>query len=252
MAIAAPTTVNSFTDTGTTATHSITVAAGTKLVVGIGYGNASDFITSIVFNGNALTRDKYKTEGTEASCAIYSILNELATTGNLVITLNTTATFYTVSADYPLAGKTDATGEGSGNSTSPSGSVTSVTDNAWGVMMMANNGGADPGTTVSGGVARANGAGYGFYDTNAPKTPAGGITINGITIANARWATALIAIMPAQVATASDSNVTTESVNYGITADYSDSNVTTDSLEFADWENASKSSSSGWSNQSKS
>ena len=88
------------------------------------------------------------------------------------------------------------------------------------------------------------------YDSNAQVA---GSTSMAVTTGSAARILTVMATVPLDITiTATDTNVTTESINYGLSFFASDTNTTTDLVSFADWENKPKSTAPSWSNQSKS
>lgn len=256
MAITLDSTTDGGTATATTLTFSHTIATNSYLVVGVGITAASsDYITGVTFNGNAMSRILFKDEGTEAQAWLYGLYVSAGVTANVVITSASSQSIRGGAISYTLASRSNATGNSSGNSTTPSGSVTTTIDNEWAVMVLSNNSGTADNSGLTGGVNRVSRANFAMYDTNAPKTPAGAVTFSNITIPSGRWAVALGSIVPGvlvDIPVTNDTNATTDSVVYGLGITPTDTNENTDSVSFATWENQPKSTAPTWTNQSKS
>lgn len=168
-------------------TFSYAVGGGSNFLIASVYSFTSDLISSVTYNGVAMTLAA-KVQGTTAiNTSIWNYLYYLHSpaTGahNLVITGSGPTTLGGMLADYSgvnASGQPDATATNTNTSNSITSSVTTVADNSWAVMSYLSNAFTGSNTAGTGATLRISTALSGIYDSGGPITPAGSysMTVN--------------------------------------------------------------------------
>ncbi len=144
--------------------------------------NSAD-LTSVTYNGVAMTRIAKSSQSSGESSHLYYLVNPAQGANNVVITAaSSLSEIAGVAASYTKAkpgGVPDASSTGNGNSTSFTGNVTTVDDNCWTVLAAVS---ARALTAGSGSTARQTNSSNNmvFFDSNGAVTPAGSknMTVN--------------------------------------------------------------------------
>jgi len=199
---------NSGSTSGRTMSVALTVGGtGRVLVVGISVDSANSDVTSVTYAGQALTyRGGSGTGNGRPSAEIWTLTNPPTGVSTVIVTLSAndqiaigavsfTGVNLTTPLDVPIFGTSG------NNGTSATAALTTVTNNAWVVDVLALNNGVTPTMTVlAGRTSRWNrpvgtsitGAG----STYGPKTPAGAVSLQWTWAGSRRWAIEAIALRP--------------------------------------------------------
>lgn len=156
------------------------------LFVMVSDNSAGDNVTSVTYNGVALTRIKY-VNPSYIKTSLWYLINPATGAHNVVVSSNTNNAILGISVSYTGAGQTQPNLVSNAVSDSVSGeasmetNINTLTDNSWVILTNNNNAGTPSATNFAcrQGNFGWNGA-IGFFDSNAPKTPAGNVseTIN--------------------------------------------------------------------------
>lgn len=153
-----------------TSTKTVNNVAGTCLVVAISTNQTSDSVSSITYNGVAMTKVINRSTTAE-STSLYILLSPATGSNNLVFTFTTTLTFDWGWASYTgVAGSDVSTSALSGGAASVTETLTTLTDNSWMVAAAGLQRTATAGTNStyrSGNTA----SGMSLFDNNAAITP---------------------------------------------------------------------------------
>lgn len=211
MAIAFDNASSADTGGGTSVTLSHTVNSNTNglLIVSVMLGTGiSNDITSVTYNGDAMTFHEFANASTTAFaavCAVYYLFTPDTGTHDVAVTTTANAINYVLASSYTgvkQSGFPDAVGTGS-----PAGSavgqadlsvsITSVADNSWGLLIGDANvsGGITAGTNTLVRTSQDGGRDV-ISDTNAAQTPAGAFSMNW-TFATAKFNAVYFSIAPA-------------------------------------------------------
>lgn len=131
-------------------------------------------MTGVTYNGVAMTEI-----GTgQGTLHLYYLINPTAGANNVVATRATTTNDFHAWALSYTGAKQSAQPDAHSKASSLTGTVTTVADNSWGIMVArADNAGLAPSTNST---ERSTPDGYdawGVFDSNAPKTPAGSFSM---------------------------------------------------------------------------
>lgn len=165
------------------ATLSFNNAAGTFLLVGIGSRTGGDQVTACSYAGTAMTLvAKFDSNAASTWIYVYKLASPATGANNISVTHGGSADLRIAAVSYTGVSDIEASATGTqASATSWTGSVTTLTDNAW-VGAWAMNDATDS-TATAPAVMRTptggDGNGPGFSDTNAAKTPAGSHSIGG-------------------------------------------------------------------------
>lgn len=186
MAIAFQSAVTLVRGTGTSITTTGTFTGSNGILIAAVFtADITDLCSGVTFAGTAMTRINGTLFNSAAYVSLWYLLNPSTTaSSSLTATFSSSATnsrvcgaFYTGAAQ---SGQMDANAVNSNaGGTTITGTVTSVADNCWAVMLAAN----DSGFGFSGGTAttlRSGGAtsdNLVLFDGNAAKTPAGSVSL---------------------------------------------------------------------------
>jgi len=183
-----------------TVAHTCTGSDG-FLATGFYTANATSITTSVTYAGASMTQAT-KNEGhpTGETTEIWYKSAPATGANNIVITCSSDKPIEYCSASYAGApGGLDAIGTASSAGTNSfSGSVTTVADNSWYVMIARNNAeayGSGAGTT-----RRANQGATSICDGNAAKTPAGSATLTLTATVSPEHGACLLSISPTAAA----------------------------------------------------
>jgi hypothetical protein len=180
MAIAFDTAVNQSVASGTN-TLAMTIGAGANYL--IVFALVLSGTTTATWNGVAMTQSGTTATTVASGFKLYAYYLAAPATGthNIVVTQSGATTLYIMGLSYSGVAQTapeaSAGFNPAGAATSLTQTVTSLTDNAWGVCFGVNDQGsyaAGTGSTLRGTVMDAAVA---AFDTNGPKTPAGTISM---------------------------------------------------------------------------
>lgn len=169
---------------GGTGTLTLAFAMGSvsngALVVFITSDTGSDSITGATYNGVAMTQVKKLQDTSNNSWNyLYLLLNPALGSHNIVVSSSVSAFYYCQATSYSgvnQSGQPDGTTSGfAASGTSITGTITTTADNCWGIA-----GVRSYVSSVSAGsnfVIRPNSNSIQMGDSNAPKTPAGSISM---------------------------------------------------------------------------
>lgn len=190
------------TTTGSATSHDLghtTSGENRLLVVGIFVANSGDILTGATYNGASLTfPTTAKKINSPTGSSIYLGYLIAPTTGanTLTVNLSTAAACRIHCASYTGANQTeqfDAIATNTNTGTSITGTVTTLKNNSWTVMIGRNDVGnyaAGTGTTLRGTASNSN-----LFDSNAAVTPAGSDSLIG-TSASANHSAIISTIIP--------------------------------------------------------
>lgn len=180
--IAYDATASGNTPLSTTLTFSHTCTGSDRILfVGIDTAGGPDVVTSVTYNGVALTRiNTQQTAGTgNRRSYLYYLPAPTTGTNNIVITVSSSITIRGTSASYINALQSGIPDSSTTNSGSPVSSITTssttVADNSWVVSVITNTQGVP--TAGAGLTIRSTETSTGIGDSNGPKTPAGSYSI---------------------------------------------------------------------------
>lgn len=187
MAIAYDNAIDVTYGTSSTHTRSFTVGSGSNrlLVVPLWFRGASSAPTSVTYSGVNLTQ-----VGTTLSfgvgpeyLSIWALLSPATGTNDLVVTFPGLQETFLAAVSYSGCSQTglpDALVSNTGSGSNTTGTVTTVADNSWAVMIFRDTV-TGTSTAGSGTIRRANGDGFmQLYDGNGAKTPAGSYTLSTV------------------------------------------------------------------------
>lgn len=187
------------TATSVTFAHTVT-GSNTILFVGV-YSSGGDFVTGVTYAGTAMAQQNKVNDPNGNTDYIYMLVNPTTGTNNVVITRSDIDALCGRSVSYTGAAQTgqpDAKNTGNSGATTAgiTVNVTTVADNSWGVMF-GNNNQASIDSSSTNFTRRSAAFSIAIGDTNAPKTPAGSLSMtmtNGGT--SAVWAANMITFAP--------------------------------------------------------
>lgn len=170
---------------GSPATAPFTNVAGTFLIVGVGSRTGGDQVTGCSYNGVAMTLvAKFNSTAASTWLYIYKLATPATGGNNISVTHSGSADLRIAAVSYSGAGDIEASSTGTASSTSWTGSITTITDNAWVGAFVMND--ATDNAATSPAVMRtpafptgSDGNGPGFMDLNAAQTPPGSKSIGG-------------------------------------------------------------------------
>ncbi len=219
MAIALDAVSSGRNSTGTI-TVSHTVGAGSDRVLYVmtsaqDSNHANLPVTGITFGGVALTKVRHDEAAGNNRTEIWRLIAPATSTANIVCTVTGSVGEFAL-IGISLTGvdqttPTDANNGASGNSSAPSVSVTSVTDNAWLLAMasaettFSSNGTGQ--TTIATLTDQSYENARGTYE--GPKTPAGADTQSFVIASGQSWAISSVAVRPVAGADTTDPTVST-------------------------------------------
>lgn len=190
--------------TSLTLAHTCTGSNRILFVTTMGSNGASDVITGITYNGDALTKIGNSQKGTSNRFhALWYLVNPDTGANNIVVSASATDIIKAHGASYTGAHQTvqiDVNEDGvigSNNVTVFSESITTLIDNSWVIQSLKNSQGGTM-TEAGGTTRRAGDDAYGtqISDNNAAKTPAGAVTLGVTNSANTTWAYTMATIVP--------------------------------------------------------
>jgi hypothetical protein len=199
-----------FTANSSSLTWSHAVAGTNRiLVVGVSIRNNAGQVVNangVTYAGTPLTLVDSQNNGTSVRVELWQGVAPAVGTANIVVTLSASARFVGGAVSFTGVDQTtpvDVSSFASGSSTAPSVSVTTVSNNAWVVDVLATR--LNPTALVGAGqTSRWNastGGGpngvLGAGSTEGPKTPAGGVTMSWSLGATSQdWAIGAVALKP--------------------------------------------------------
>lgn len=169
------------------------------LFAGIDTNGDGDVITSVAYNGSAMTQiAKLQYSSSAEFMYLYYLVNPSTGTNNISVTKSGGASSVRVRGiSYTGAkqtGQPDASTTQAGTNTPASKSITTVANNSWSVMFGVNidaNWAASTGSTARGAASNTQ-----LFDSNAAITPAGSYSMS-LTFAGTRnWGLILASIAP--------------------------------------------------------
>jgi len=178
MAIAFDAFSNPANITGTSQTFSHT-CTGSNLVLFISMWSAYS-TTSATYNGVSATQIGSSFDYGGGYLSLFYVINPATGANNVVVTQGTSGQINGMASSYTGAAQSsliDGNTTNSADAASLTTSITTVADNCWGILIARNNGSgvtnAGTGTTKRGGTDGV----YQLFDSNAPKTPAGSLSL---------------------------------------------------------------------------
>ncbi len=174
----------------TSLTYSHTCTGSFRILwVGVYINTNTDDVTGVTYNGVAMTRaNSLLVAATATSNYLYYLVAPATGANNIVVSCGSSRRIVSTSSSYTGAkqtGQPDAQGtnDSAGFVTSRAVSVTTSADNCWVVMSQSGNSNGNipaAGSSTTSRVTEVDAgiAGMGFFDGNAPKTPAGSSTLN--------------------------------------------------------------------------
>ena len=194
----------SYTEPLTSKTWSHTVGAGENRLLLVGAGNTfpNDNVTGVTFNGVALTKVTSRQIPGNRWISVWYLLAPDSGTHDIVITYGDTQSAMGFAASYAGVSQgamdASATAVTSSSAESITASVTTIADNCWTFMMAGAT--TSPGT-LSAGTATTKRAGdgtygYGVFDSNGPKTPAGSRSLQATWTGNQDAAAVIVSFAP--------------------------------------------------------
>lgn len=191
---------------GGTLTKSYTVNASSNMLfvgfLGDSVGGHDD-ITGVTYNGASMTLVAKTTSGTSNSrySYLYFLANPSTGANNVVITSTNSHYLIALAADYSgTAGTIDAHTVNAEQPIVMTKSISSITNNAWGIALGGCNGDSSNAITATTGTLRVQGASFHdicILDTNAAVSPAGSFTLAWKTTTGGQNGQALTSIMAA-------------------------------------------------------
>lgn len=179
MAIALDATTDGGSAVGTTLTFAHT-CTGSELLLWVMVQTTSDSVTGVTYNGVGMTQATKNTSGTGTGVIyIYYLAGPSTGSNNVEITTSLSVTILGIAASYTGCSQTgipdasatiSTTGVGSGTWFGPDFST--VANNCWFGFYAVKTFTEVPAATFQV-VDRRTGAGYGYFDSNGAKTPAG-------------------------------------------------------------------------------
>lgn len=173
-----------------TASHTHTMGTVSNGIAFLGvYNQNTGGLSSVTFGGNAMTLIGSRTDSGGNMVYLYVILSPTSGANTVSVTRSTTTNYmFLLSASYSGAAQTttaDATTSGNATATSLTGTLTTIADNCWTIMIA--NAANDSQAAGAGSTRRVNSAGYqGLFDSNGPKTPAGSTSMT-VTSSNGQY-----------------------------------------------------------------
>lgn len=157
--------------------------AGTLLVVGVGSRPGGDQVTAVTYAGVSMTLvAKFNSGAASTWLYVYELANPATGTNDISVTHSSSADLRVAAVSYTGADDVEASATGTqASATSWTGSVTTVTDNAWVGGWVMNDATDNTATAPASMRTPTGGDGNdpGFLDSNAAKTPAGSHSIGG-------------------------------------------------------------------------
>lgn len=191
----------------TSVTRSFTTSGTDRFLNTWGLTTSVADMTGVTYNSVSLTKagelnvDAFATE-------TYYLINPASGANNIVWSNGTSTTFVTSATSYNGVKQsfTPTTNTSTGNSSTMSGTLTTVSDNSWIVWNTRNNSGAA--ATGTNYVRRADNAinGVSIGDTDAAITPAGATSVSVTAGSSAPWGVFMMEIEEATGGTANTTN----------------------------------------------
>lgn len=185
--------------------HTVT-GSNTVLVVCVMQQAIGD-ITSVRYAGVSMTRIAFRASGGTWGVSEWGLIAPTTGTNQVGVSSTPNTAIFSSSASYTGVLQTafsstfEASSTNTGNSPNTSAAVTTITDNAWPVACEA----GDDGTIAAGAATTMRNSASSqeaIFDSNAPKTPAGSITLNFTTNGTGAEAQTIVSIAPAAAAAA--------------------------------------------------
>lgn len=184
IALDTSTTSNGASGGGSSLTLSYTMGSVSNgiLIVYVTSDIGSDSITGITYNSVSMTQAiKLHDTSNNSWNYLYYLLSPSSGANNIVVSSSSSGFFYCQAASYSgvkQSSQPDATTSGfSATGTSITGNVTTIADNCWGLCGIRSHvGNVSSGTNFN---IRASANSIQIGDTNAPKTPAGSLSMTG-------------------------------------------------------------------------
>ncbi len=196
----------SLVDGGTSVSHTCT---GSNLILfaGVSFNTADGTITGATYNGVGMTEVTRQAvggvPGTQTVALFYLVAP--ATGSNTLAVTGTASAPTLIGSSYTGAKQTgipDASAStNSASATSISQAVTTVADNSWVVAIVRDTAGT---VSNTGSVSTSRDATTYFWDTNAAKTPAGGVTAS-YSGSSGAWAVIVASFAPFTIASTNHS-----------------------------------------------
>lgn len=173
---------------------------GDILWVGL-FGDTSDTLTSITYNGVAMTLvQKLGVGFGDRWIYLYYLLNPASGANNLVINFSGSTAAKAICVSYTGAkqsGQPDASNSwNDAFVASISHSVTTTADNCWMIFIAKTNGAGTP-SAGTGSTSRGGSNSFALFDSNGPITPAGAYSMDCSVGGSAVWASAMASFAPA-------------------------------------------------------
>lgn len=187
-----------------TATHTHTMGSVSNGIAFVAiYNQNTGGLSSVTFGGNAMTLIGSKQDSGSNIVYLYAILSPSSGANTVSVTRSTTTNFmFVMSTSYSGAAQTttaDNTTSGNATATSLTGTLTTVADNCWTIMVASAANGSQ--AAGSGSTRRVDSSGFqGLFDSNAAKTPTGSTSMT-VTSANGAYAYFMASFAPAVAAT---------------------------------------------------
>lgn len=187
-----------------TATHTHTMGSVSNGIAFVAvYNQNTSGLSSVTFGGNAMTLIGSKQDSGSNIVYLYVILSPASGSNTVSVTRSaTTGAMFVMSTSYSGASQTttaDATTSGNATGTSLTGTLTTIADNCWTIMVASAANGSQ--AAGSGSTRRVDSGGFqGLYDSNAAKTPAGSTSMT-VTSSNGAYAYFMSSFAPAVAAT---------------------------------------------------
>lgn len=205
MAIALDTSSSGNQEAGTSVSYSYTVTGSNPVFIAAIMASSARTISNVTYGGVAMTLAGSRSTGTQP-VAIYYITG-ITGANTFSASIDSSSFIYTSVASYtgvnqatPIDPGGSATANGSGTSTSVTGTVTTTADNAWTIMGVRTNSSGDS-SASTGATQRVTNTGHlQLYDSNAAITPAGSTSMT-VTMTNQAYEYSIITIQPATAST---------------------------------------------------
>lgn len=183
-----------------TASHTHTMGSVTNGIAFVAvYNQNTGGLSSVTFGGNAMTLIGSKQDSGSNIVYLYVILNPSSGANTVSVTRSSTTGFmFLLSSSYSGAAQTttaDATTSGNATATSLTGTLTTIANNCWTIMIASAANGSQ--AAGSGSTRRVDSSGFqGLFDSNAAKTPAGSTSMT-VTSASGAYAYFMSSFAPA-------------------------------------------------------
>ncbi len=243
MAIARDTFATASAVSATSQTTSVTVATATPvLCIGVRGSADTDNITSVTFNSVAATLvDKFQA-GTSSWSYLYYVggqsgTHDIVVTNSGVGDLNIQTYYLSLTGANTIADATHKTT--AVTTTSVTDSITTVADNCWVVGFAVSQGFTMTADTGANSVT-VDSNGYGIYDSNGPKTPAGARSMKVAISGSTNLGLIEASFSPSTSQTINDVVTVVDSLIGDISATLTDITTVLDSILNVDWVNKAR------------